>query len=65
MKVRILKSWLCGGRLPRVGRTVDLPEEVARSGIERNLCAAVKPRRRSLTAGNRTEKRKSSKAGGQ
>jgi|GEM_PF-2926479 hypothetical protein len=60
MKVRILKPWLCGGRLPQVGKTVDLPEETARSGIERGLCTAVKQTRRSMAARTRTEKRKSS-----
>lgn len=60
MKVRILKPWLCGGRLPQVGKTVDLPEETAQSGIERGLCTTVKQRRKSMAAGTRTEKRKSS-----
>jgi len=60
MKVRILKPWLCAGRLPQVGKTVELPEEIARSGIERGLCTALKPRRRSMATGTRTEKGKSS-----
>ncbi len=60
MKVRILKPWLCGGRLPQVGKTVDLPEETAQSGIERGLCTTVKQRRKSMAARTRTEERKSS-----
>ena len=60
MKVRILKPWLCGGRLPQVGKTLELPEDTARSGIERGLCTAVKPRRRGMAARRRTEKGNSS-----
>ena len=60
MKVRILKPWLCGGRLPQVGKTVDLPEETAQSGIERGLCTTLKRPRRSTATRARSKKRKSS-----
>ena len=60
MKDRILKPWLCGGRLPQVGKTIELPENTARSGIERGLCTAVKSRRRSMATGRRTERGNSS-----
>ena len=56
--VRILKPWLCGGRLPEVGKTVELPKELAGSGIERGLCTAAKPRRRSTSGRTQAEKSK-------
>jgi len=38
MRVRILKPWICGGKNPAVGKVVELPGDLARSGIERGLC---------------------------
>jgi hypothetical protein len=41
MKVEILKRWICGGRMPAVGRVVDLPDDLAAGGIEKGLCRKV------------------------
>ena len=38
MKVKILKPWICGGKNPPVGKVLDLPRDLAASGIERGLC---------------------------
>ena len=49
VKVKVLKSWICGGRVPEVGSILELPDELARSGIERGLCRKVKKGRKSIS----------------
>ena len=45
MKVRILRRWLCGGRLVEPGALLELPEALAKSGIRTGLCSKGKPRK--------------------
>jgi len=45
MKVRILRRWLCGGRLVEPGALLELPEALAKSGIRNGLCSKVIPRK--------------------
>lgn len=45
MKVRILRRWLCGGRLAEPGARLELPEGLAKDGIRRGLCSKMKPRK--------------------
>ena len=41
MRVKILKPWICGGKNPPVGKVIDLPQVLAKSGIERGLCKSA------------------------
>ncbi|MEA2064475.1 MAG: hypothetical protein U9P14_12300 [Gemmatimonadota bacterium] len=58
MKVRIVKPWICGGRNPEVGSVIELPDDLAESGIRRELCEAVrqnksKPRSKAAKTADR------------
>ncbi|MBN2290705.1 MAG: hypothetical protein JXQ83_15330 [Candidatus Glassbacteria bacterium] len=61
MLVKILKPWICGGRVPAVGEVLDLPQALAGSGLERGLCERAgreKPGRKAR-AGSRRAVRES------
>ena len=49
--MRIFKPWICGGRLPEVAQTLNLPEKLARDGIARGLAEPVNDRDRSERPG--------------
>ena len=55
MKVRILRRWLCGGRLVEPGALLDLPEALAKSGIRTGLCSKAKPRKSGKPGKGRAE----------
>jgi len=39
MKVKILQPWICGQVFPpEIGSVIDLPDKMAKDGIDRGLC---------------------------
>jgi len=50
VKVKVLKHWICAGRCPEVGAVIELPEDLARSGIEKGLCRRIKSGRKDASS---------------